>query len=243
MSFVAKTDIGKIRVSNEDACNTGAFTDGSYFAVVCDGMGGVSGGEIASDIVCKTVSGALEKGYREKMNHISLKNLMESAICTSNIKVNDFSKADVKYYGMGTTVVCAVVSNGYAVIAHVGDSRAYIIHKDGIEQITKDHSVVQYMVDNGVITKEEARFHPKRNIITRAVGVDRDVEVDIDFVGLSDGDRLLVCTDGLTGCVTDAEMLEISQAVNDPENLCDELIKKALSGGGHDNITVAVAFC
>ncbi len=243
MSFTAKTNIGKVRLTNQDCYNTGIFSDGTYWAVVCDGMGGASGGEIAADMCCKTVSFLIEKGYRENMTQTSVKNLLQSAVITANIEINDTSKKDVSLKGMGTTVVAAIVLNGCAFIAHVGDSRAYILSDGNIKQITKDHSVVQYMIDIGKITPEEAKVHPDRNIITRAVGSDENVQVDLDFTEIKNGDKILICTDGLSGCVSDGEILKKSEEINTSSELCDKLINSALSSGGRDNITVAVSFC
>ncbi len=243
MSFTAETDIGKVRSSNQDCFKTGEFGNNAYWAVVCDGMGGVSGGQVASAMCCKTVSSLIERGYRDNMPQSSVKNLLQSSIITSDIDIFDASKKDEALKGMGTTVVAVIVIDDFAYISHVGDSRAYIISDGNIKQITKDHSVVQYMVDMGKITKEEAKVHPDRNIITRAVGVSGDVDVDFEFVQIKKGDKIIICTDGLSGSVSDDEILKSANESASSSELCKNLISSALSSGGRDNVTVAVSFC
>ena len=138
---------------------------------------------------------------------------------------------------MGTTIVAAFVKNGEACIAHVGDSRVYKLSADGISQITKDHSLAQQMLDSGQITKEEFENYPKKNIITRALGIDEKVDIDFDFTDLCEGETLLLCSDGLSGLLNDEEILEIYNNT-DFELLCDKYIEAANANGGYDNITV-----
>ncbi len=236
MKIQSFTDTGKVREMNQDAFKTGTFREGGCFAVVCDGMGGVSGGQVASDICVNEVSAHIEKGYRKGMSMKSVKNLLVSAITASNIKVFEAANKNKDYLGMGTTVVAVVILNGFAAVAHIGDSRAYLISND-IKQITKDHSVVQYLIDMGRITPEQAKTHPDRNVITRAVGVTAEIDVDVDIVPINSGETILICTDGLYEYISDSEMFEIIKNSNEAEP-AKLLLDMANEAGGKDNITV-----
>ena len=236
MKIQAFTDTGKVREMNQDAFATGEFEENGAWAVVCDGMGGVSGGQIASDICVKEVSSHIKKGYRKGMSMKSVKNLLVSAITAANIKVYEVSNEKTEYHGMGTTVVAVIILNGFAAVAHVGDSRAYFI-SDEIKQITKDHSVVQFLVDSGRITPEQARTHPDRNVITRAVGVGEEVDIDVDILPINACETVLICTDGLYEYISDDEMYRVlKDSVN--EEPAKSLVEMANNAGGKDNITV-----
>ena len=208
MKIVAKTDKGLVRENNQDAYAVGELPGEVAWAVVCDGMGGAAGGNIASALAVKVISDKITSSYNEKMRDSSIKNLLDSAITAANIEVYDmaYSRPDLK--GMGTTVVAVVVRDNVAHIAHAGDSRAYIVNKDGVEQITVDHSLVQNLVDRGEITKEEAEHHPNKNVITRALGVDKRIDVDFSEVDLQENETLILCTDGLSNCVNNAEIAD-----------------------------------
>lgn len=237
MKIVAKTDKGKVRASNQDAYAVGEFPDEVAWAVVCDGMGGAAGGNIASALAVKVISDKINASYREKMSPSSIKNMLDSALIAANIEVYDMADTKPELRGMGTTVVCAVVKNSCAYIAHAGDSRAYIFNKDNLSQVTTDHSFVQDLVNKGKITAEEAQNHPNKNLITRAIGVDKSIEIDFDEVEMSDDDVLIICTDGLSNYVSDMEMIN---EVSDGRYyaFADRLVKKANNNGGGDNITV-----
>ncbi|MBR5826567.1 MAG: Stp1/IreP family PP2C-type Ser/Thr phosphatase [Clostridia bacterium] len=239
MNIVGKTDKGIIRQQNEDAFNFGLFDDGVGWALVCDGMGGVHGGRMASTIATDMISDKIKKCYSKQMPVASLENLLLSSIETANVTVYDRGSVDEELRGMGTTVVVAVVKNNEACIAHVGDSRAYKISEEKIEQITKDHSLVQEMLDNGQITKEEFEVTPIKNIITRALGIGEEVEIDFDFVCLNPGEALVLCSDGLSGLVSDSEILK-TYLNSDFESLADKYIELANANGGRDNITVVI---
>ena len=178
MRIVAKTDKGHVRDSNQDAYAVGEFSDEVVWAVVCDGMGGAAGGNIASALAVKVISDKINVSYREQMRDSSIKNMLDSALNAANVEVFDMSESKHELKGMGTTVVCAIVKDGQAYIAHAGDSRAYILKNGKIFQITTDHSIVQDLLDKGKITSEQALNHPNKNIITRAVGVDKNIEID-----------------------------------------------------------------
>ena len=238
MQTFAKTDKGKVRSINQDAFYINILSDGSALAVVCDGMGGASAGDVASktavDIIAKYVSNA----YIPTISSDQITRLISNAVASANMEVYSMSQKDEKYSGMGTTVVAAVIRDKEAVICNVGDSRAYLINDD-IIQITRDHSMVQSLVESGKLSPEEARVHPEKNIITRALGVDHDVLVDSYVLDLHEKDKLLLCTDGLSNYV---EANEIVRIINDSDlkNVPDLLIEQANNGGGRDNITAAV---
>ena len=237
LKIVAKTDKGKIRESNQDAYAVGELPGEVAWAVVCDGMGGAAGGNIASALAVKVISDKITSCYNEKMRDSSIKNLLDSAITAANIEVYDMADSHSELRGMGTTVVCAIVRQDTVYIAHAGDSRAYIAGKDSVSQITTDHSMVQDLVDKGKITAEEAEHHPNKNIITRAVGVDKRIEIDFDQLDLDDEDTLILCSDGLTNYVSSSDILS---DIKDGQYyaFADRLVKRANNNGGGDNITV-----
>ncbi|MCM1285581.1 MAG: Stp1/IreP family PP2C-type Ser/Thr phosphatase [Acetobacter sp.] len=240
MKIVAKTDKGRVRDNNQDAYAVGEFSDEVVWAVVCDGMGGAAGGNIASALAVKVISDKINASYRDNMRDSSIQNMLDSALAAANIEVYDFAEANAELKGMGTTVVCAIVRNNQAFIAHAGDSRAYIIKSDNTsKQVTVDHSYVQDLLASGRITSEEALIHPKKNIITRAVGVDKSIKVDFDQIDLDEGDTVLLCTDGLSNYVSDDEMLEI---MSDGKHyaFADRFVTRANDNGGGDNITVVI---
>ncbi|MGN1123213.1 MAG: Stp1/IreP family PP2C-type Ser/Thr phosphatase, partial [Eubacterium sp.] len=230
MKVVAKTDRGHIRESNQDAYAVGEFSDEVVWAVVCDGMGGAAGGNIASALAVKVISDKINASYREKMRDQSIKNMLDSALTAANIEVYDMADAKPELYGMGTTVVCAIVKDNQAYIAHAGDSRAYVLANGVIKQITTDHSMVQDLLSKGKITSEQAENHPNKNIITRAVGVDKSIEIDFDQIDLDDDSTLLLCTDGLSNYVTNDEIIDL---MSDKKHyaFADRLVQKANDNG------------
>ena len=239
MRIVAKTDKGHVRDSNQDAYAVGEFSDEVVWAVVCDGMGGAAGGNIASALAVKVISDKINVSYREQMRDSSIKNMLDSALNAANVEVFDMAESKQELNGMGTTVVCAIVKDGQAYIAHAGDSRAYILKNGKISQITTDHSMVQDLLDKGKITSEQALNHPNKNIITRAVGVDENIEIDFNQIDLDDDTTLLLCTDGLSNYVSNEEILELT---DDGKHyaFADRLVNKANENGGGDNITAVV---
>ncbi|MBQ7116840.1 MAG: Stp1/IreP family PP2C-type Ser/Thr phosphatase [Clostridia bacterium] len=239
MKITGKTDIGAVRSKNEDAFDYGVLADGTSWAIVCDGMGGVHGGKVASAAAIDMVSEKIKKCYNPSMGIASLENLLLSAITTANVNVFDRGIYDHTLKGMGTTIVAVIVKGNEACIAHVGDSRAYIIRDNTIEQITKDHSLVQEMLDKGQITKEEYENNPIKNIITRAMGVDEEIDIDFDYAYLDKNETLLLCTDGLSGMVNDKRILEIYKST-EFESLAKKYIDEANNNGGKDNITVVI---
>lgn len=239
MQINGNTDVGRARIANEDAYRFGTFDDGTSWAIVCDGMGGVHGGKIASTTAIDMVSQKLRKCYNPSMETTSIENLLLSAITTANCIVYDRGLGDSELEGMGTTIVAAIIKNSQACIAHVGDSRAYIISNDNIQLITKDHSLVQEMFDLGQITQSEFENHPQKNIITRAMGVEEKIEIEFNTVEFNKDDVLILCSDGLSGLVEKKDMLEIFKN-SEFNTLSDKYIEAANDNGGVDNITVVV---
>ncbi len=242
MKIVGNSDIGRVRTTNEDAFRFGKYEDGAVWAIVCDGMGGALGGKLASSLAADMVSRKIEKSYNRSMSGVSVENMLLSAITTANVTVFDRAAADNSVHGMGTTIVACVVKDSTACIAHVGDSRAYIISSGEISQITKDHSLVQEMLDRGQITKEQFENHPIKNIITRALGVEESIDIDFDYIDVKSGDVILLCSDGLSGLVGSEELLKI-YLDSDFDALCDNYIEAANNYGGRDNITVVAVKC
>lgn len=237
MKIVAKTDKGLVRENNQDAYAVGELPNEVAWAVVCDGMGGAAGGNIASALAVKVISDKINASYNENMKSVSIKNLLYSAITAANIEVYDMARSRYDLNGMGTTVVAVIVRDRVAHIAHAGDSRAYVVKEQGVEQVTVDHSLVQDLVDRGEITKEEAEHHPNKNVITRALGVDDNIDIDYSEVELVDKETLILCTDGLSNYVTNYEMV-VDIKDGQYYAFADRLVKRANKNGGGDNITV-----
>lgn len=237
MKIVAKTDKGIVRSNNQDAYAVGELPGEVAWAVVCDGMGGEAGGNIASALAVKVISEKITSSYNQKMRDASIKNLLDSAITAANIEVYDMAYSRSDLQGMGTTVIAVIVRDGIAFIAHAGDSRAYKVNGDIVEQITTDHSLVQNLVDRGEITQEQAEHHPNKNLITRAVGVDKQILTDFSETEINENETLILCTDGLSNYVTKEEMVE---DIKDGQYyaFADRLVKRANKNGGGDNITV-----
>lgn len=240
MEFYSKTDIGMLRKVNQDAVISRTLSESFAWSLICDGMGGTSGGDIASSIAVKEVAKYLEDNLSETLDLENMKNVMYNAIEIANNKIFEESLQNKLLSSMGTTVVLCIVKNSTMHVMYAGDSRVYLLSGAHIKQITKDHSIVQEMVDRGEITQKDARNHPQKNIITRALGIDKDIEVDYLEANLNKGDMILLCTDGLTNEVSDDDIYDIC-VNNDISKVPERLIKKANLSGGRDNITVSVA--
>jgi PPM family protein phosphatase len=221
----ATTDIGQVREGNED----------SYLVIeplyaVADGMGGHRGGEVASSLALETVQGMFERQEGS----------LAEQVAEANRAVFDRSQNDRSVSGMGTTLTAAQVDGNRVHLVHVGDSRAYLLRAGELSQITEDHTLVHRMVLEGEITPEEAETHPHRSILTRALGVDQTIQVDEGDIEVVPGDRLLLCTDGLTGMVPEGQIREILLETPDPQEAVEKLIKVANRAGGIDNITALI---
>lgn len=237
MKIFGKTDIGRVRQMNQDCYCGGEHDSGMTWVIVCDGMGGPAGGNIASSTAAKVLSDNINLKYKKNMSRRSIKNLLLTAISAANVNVYDMSTSNEELEGMGTTAVAAIIEKGFAHIINVGDSRAYILNKSGIVQVTKDHSLVQQMVDCGNLTAEEAKTHPHKNIITKAVGIKENIDGDYFEVELAKNDILLLCTDGLTNNLSDEDIYSIVTE-NKSNEFIDVLVDRANENGGSDNITV-----
>lgn len=242
MNSFGVTDKGKVRRENQDSFLIGRVDSKSCLvAVVCDGMGGAQAGNVASDLAAKsfmtTVTGRVESSKLKRPDYGSI---MSQACGEANSMVYSYSCFDSGFAGMGTTLVAAVVDDDRCCVLNVGDSRAYRLSKNRLTQITKDHSLVQDMVDKGIISPDEARTHPRKNVITRVLGVDQRVSGDLFTPKLAKGDMLLLCSDGLTNMLEDREILDISKARRDPLSLGKALMDEALSRGARDNVTVVI---
>ncbi len=237
LKAMGKTDTGNVRENNQDDFNCGVLGEDAVFAVVCDGMGGEKGGNIASRTACDIVTDSVTAAYGSGFGDNSIKRILQTAVTAANVSVFDRSQRDPGLRGMGTTIVAVIVSDGMAHIVHAGDSRAYHITPEGIEQVTKDHSVVQLLVDRGEITADEARFHPKKHFITRALGVMSIIDLDYCEFPLDEGEAILVCTDGLSNYFSNQELGEMVKTAG-YQKCVDKLISAAKKEGGADNITV-----
>ena len=233
MSILTKvyeaTDIGTTRPTNEDSL--ACIEPDTY--IVADGMGGHAAGEVASRILVDTAKAVLE--LKDSYSELALKN----AVLQANQAMLEAIQQHPEYAGMGTTATLFHREGDSGIWAHVGDSRLYILHEGKLRQITRDHSLVSDLVDNGSITPAEARIHPRRNVLTRAVGVDADLLVDTGSFPLQQGDIVLLCSDGLTTVLPDEEIQKL--LLDDtPGDKADRLVKQALAAESHDNITAIV---
>lgn len=241
IDFASLSDRGRVRLNNEDAygefvpATTAEIAERGVVFVVADGMGGHRGGEIASRIAVRTILAfyATETGEDRAR-------ALARAFHEANQTILQEAVADSTLFGMGTTCTALALHHGRAFFAHVGDSRCYMLRKGKILQVTSDHSIVGEMVRSGIISDEDARTHPKRNVITRSLGAQPDVVAETpDSIELQRGDSFLLCSDGLTAYLTDLD-ISVVMATNGPEAACKTLVHMANEQGGRDNITVQV---
>lgn len=237
------TDRGKVRRDNQDSFLIDRIDEKELASlpVLCDGMGRGEGRQHRRDLAAKTYVGELSQKMKiTRQKKPDVKAMMIQACHLANHMIYGYSCFDTDYTGMGTTMVSAVVVGDDVYVLNVGDSRAYRITRRKMVQITRDHSLVQDMVDRGEITPEQARTHPRRNVITRALGVDENVPCDIFKPRLSRGDMLLLCSDGLTNMLEDREIFEFSKENADPLSLGRALMDEALARGATDNVTIVI---
>ncbi len=226
------SDTGKVRKRNEDAHLVQLSQEIKKIAVA-DGMGGHQGGHVASRL-------ALEVIGNYQMNSSSLKEDMGKAVYEANKKIKTRAGSDPELEGMGTTITFLGILDRKGVVAQVGDSRLYLFREGELRRITQDQSLVEEMVRQGKLTQEEAEIHPQRNVLLQALGVEEEIEVDFYELSLMDGDLFLLCTDGLTGLVTEDELAEFIKEQGDLQNRAQKLVDLANARGGHDNITVVL---
>lgn len=239
MVYSMKTDKGVVRDANQDNCSMTVLDEKSCFAVVCDGMGGPNAGDIASSMAVSIITENFVAGWNNNISLDSVKELLVEAINAANSKIFIKSREVKQYEGMGTTVVAAVCMDDALIIANVGDSRAYFV-SDKLQKITKDHSYLQELLDNGKISEKEAENFPYKNVITRALGTKATVVTDIfQKDALSEGESILLCSDGLFNYACDEEILSAIKNT-DYESIASALVAIANKNGGGDNITALV---
>lgn len=228
ISFGSRTDIGYVRDHNEDSL----IIIPPLFAVA-DGMGGHEAGEIASEITVNTLAELAP-------SHLDAEGLT-AAVEAANYNVMKAPRQGIGRDGMGTTLTAAMLEGERLLIAQVGDSRAYLLHKGHLQQITRDHSLMADLIEAGQITPEEARVHPNRSVITRAIGSDIHMRPDIYELNVDAGDRILLCSDGLSSMISNNAIESVMRRQSDAQHCADELVTAALENGGADNVTVVVA--
>lgn len=241
MKCFGLSDIGNIRKNNEDFYKVKMYDNNVALAVIADGMGGTNGGEIASSIACETIFDLFENQYSEfpTFTERKIKQTIINYVKSANEIIYNKSLKNIDLKNMGTTIVLSLYINGTLYIANVGDSRLYINTNGKLNQITKDHSYVEELLKLGMISDEQAKSHPQKNIITRALGTDENVEVDLYTEKLSKSDKVLLCTDGLTNMISDDDILKY-MSDDDLSFIAKSLIDEAKLRGGNDNITVVV---
>lgn len=231
------TDPGCVRKQNQDAFRIEKLDRSNLLCVVCDGMGGAKSGNIASTLAVEVFAEEIRRCWVPGMDQEKTDQMLRSAVKLANFTVFDQSAQFEEFDGMGTTLVAVLVQGRKATVVNVGDSRAYLIDRNGIRQITKDHSLVQLMVDRGELTAEVAKSYPGKNFITRAIGTEPVVMCDIFHRDLNKGDFLLLCSDGLSNLMDDQEILfEVVHGVN-KQRCCKRLLSIAKNRGAPDNVT------
>jgi PPM family protein phosphatase len=231
--FAAATDVGRMRKNNEDS-----YLSSQPVAAVADGMGGHSAGEVASAIAIEELAALRDRGPWE--NETAATDDLKQAILRANRRIREMAARDRKLNGMGTTLVALLEDGDMVHVANVGDSRGYLLRQGELSQVTVDHSLVQELVDDGRLSPEDAERHPQRSVITRALGIDPEVEFDLFTYKLQVGDRLLLCSDGLSDVVEPAQIRKVLLRVRSAQRAARELVTVANANGGPDNITVIV---
>ena len=235
----AKTDIGKAREINQDYYYISDDTEIPQLYILADGMGGYRGGEIASSLAAESAARYIKSNFSSNLiEKEEILKLVENAVEYANMVVYEKSKEVEELEGMGTTLEICLIYNNKAYIGHVGDSRIYRIRKDVIRKLTKDHSYVQKLIEDKKITREEAKYHPKKNMLTKALGCTPYVEPDIRARNFEKGDIFIMCSDGLTNMVDEKQIYDI--VTRDIEKAAEELVNEANAAGGYDNITVII---
>ena len=240
MEIWGATDRGMVRKQNQDTFRWTKLNDSQFLAVVCDGMGGAKSGDVASKLASEVFEADISQSVEPDMDQQSIVKMLVDGVKSANRAVYEQSLVSPDFKGMGTTLVAVFLQGPAAYIINVGDSRCYYLSEGEVSQVTEDHSVVGLMVARGQISEEEARTHPNKNLITRAVGTEPDVECDCFYLGLDQGEYLLLCSDGLSNMVSRPEMLfEITHGENGTQ-CCQRLIDIAKNRGSPDNVTVVL---
>ena len=231
------TDPGCVRKQNQDAYQIEELDRHTLLCVVCDGMGGAKSGNVASSLAVDVFTQEVGRSWTADMDQERLDQMLHSAVKLTNFTVHDQAQQFEDFTGMGTTLVAVLLRNKQVTVVNVGDSRAYAINPDGVTQLTEDHSLVQLMVKNGELTKEQARSYPGKNLITRAIGTEPVVEPDIFHHKVERGDCLLLCTDGLSNIIDEQEMLFEVVHGDEKKQCCQRLLDIAKNRGAPDNVT------
>ena len=239
--IAAKTDIGRVRATNQDSMRFGMLTEDTAYAIVCDGMGGHNGGDIASATATEVIEAQLQKGYRKDMSEMSLKSLITTAIINANAKIYSKAAENPELNRMGTTVDVIVSSEQNVYLGHVGDSSIFQVTPTSLVKLTKDHTVVQQLLEEGEISQEVAMNHPQKHYITKAVGVDSSIVPDFDCVQLEYKDMIFMCSDGLTNYL-DLDTAHKVLIKNKPQKAVNLLVDMVNENGGGDNVTVVLIY-
>ncbi len=233
MKGIGFTKVGSRHAVNEDAYRSVKLNDNAAICIVCDGVGGEKAGEVASNITCDEILKVFAENFKNSMDSLKIKSLLMNAVIRANTVIRSKAAGREEYSRMGTTVVAAVVFDGTLFVINAGDSRAYIIRNNELYQVTKDHTMVQFLLDKGEITKAEAENYPEKNIITRAVGAGDDIELDFYIEDLEDGDNIILCSDGYYKRLTEDDIIK-----GVDQSSIEELINESISRGTTDDITV-----
>ena len=237
MQYWALTDPGIARNQNQDTYQVMQLDKNTILCVVCDGMGGAKSGNVASTLAADVFTQEVKRSWKPDMDPEWLNQMLNGAVKLANFTVFDQAKQFEDFNGMGTTLVALLLQGKKATILNVGDSRAYMIDKDGIKQVTTDHSLVQMMIARGELTPEQAKHYPGKNLITRAIGTEPQVICDIFHRRVEKGSSILLCTDGLSNLMDDQEILFEVAHGQDKEHCCERLLDIAKKRGAPDNVT------
>ncbi|MDR1157060.1 MAG: Stp1/IreP family PP2C-type Ser/Thr phosphatase [Oscillospiraceae bacterium] len=236
------TDQGKVRTQNQDAFFLHVSHESTQAVLaVCDGMGGARAGNVASELALEIFVEEVRRDLRASPDEQEMERMLAQAVEEANARVFARAQSSEAYAGMGTTLVGAILSGRQAAVVNIGDSRAYRVGTHGVSRVTRDHSLVEALIDKGDLTFEQARSHPSKNLITRALGTEPRVDCDLYTLDLAPGEYLLLCSDGLTNVVEDREILAEVLREGELSQRCRRLIELANDRGGPDNITVVVA--
>ncbi|MER0466243.1 protein-serine/threonine phosphatase PrpC [Bacillus cabrialesii subsp. cabrialesii] len=240
MLTALKTDTGKIRQHNEDDAGIFKGKDEFLLAVVADGMGGHLAGDVASKMAVKAMGEKWNEAEAIPAAPAACEEWLIEQILAVNSKIYDHAQAHEECQGMGTTIVCALFTGKTVSVAHIGDSRCYLLQDNDFIQVTEDHSLVNELVRTGEISREDAEHHPRKNVLTKALGTDQSVSIDTRSFDIEPGDKLLLCSDGLTNKVEGTELKDILQSDSAPQEKVNLLVDKANQNGGEDNITAVL---
>jgi len=237
---VLRSHVGKVRQVNEDQAWCGTLSNGLTAAIVADGMGGHRAGEVASELAVESVVSSLQAWETTKAIEEE-GSMLQDMIRKANQVVYETATLNEQYHNMGTTIVAAILDGSSGLIGHIGDSRAYRLRSGKLELLTEDHTLVNELTKSGQLSPEEAAHHPRRNVLIRALGTDRDVEVDVKVIDWQSGDLILLCSDGLSGLLEPSVVqAELEKPEAELEQQAQNLIELALAAGGDDNITVVL---